>query len=183
MNIPLNSLVTLSIGSNIGDVKANLENAYRYIQDFLSNTTISSFYKSSPVDNLEQEWFLNAVVIGECQLSPTDLLTKIKYIETKMGRVKTSYKGPRVIDIDIIFWGNETLESEELTIPHPQWENRVFVLKPLREILNQHHTVSISEIDRLIEKLPTDQIVEKLINVSSTLQKPKNFFAKETPLV
>lgn len=96
---------------------------------------LSSFYKTSPVDRTNQPEFLNRSVVIESSLMPEDMLAKIKEIERKMGRVSDSDKGPRIIDIDIIFWDGGSYKSSDLSIPHRRWDRRLFVLEPTGEIL------------------------------------------------
>lgn len=95
---------------------------------------VSSIYETEPVDYLDQPWFLNCVVKAETQLAPAALLRALRSIEAHMGSQKEFAKGPRLLDIDILLYGNETIQSPELQIPHPRMSQRRFVLVPLAEI-------------------------------------------------
>jgi len=95
---------------------------------------ISSFYETEPVDFLDQPWFLNCVVEAETSLSPQELLRVLRQIESLLGSKKEFAKGPRLLDMDILLYGEETIDLPELQIPHPRMLQRKFVLAPLAEI-------------------------------------------------
>ena len=97
-------------------------------------TRISSFYETEPVDLREQPWFLNCAVEGETIIPALELLRALRGIETQMGSKKPVAKGPRLIDMDILLYGNETIDTPELQVPHPRMHLRKFVLVPLAEI-------------------------------------------------
>jgi 2-amino-4-hydroxy-6-hydroxymethyldihydropteridine diphosphokinase len=127
--------VYLSLGSNIGDRAANLKAAIAALADEgVIVRKVSSFYETEPVDYLQQDWFLNCVVEGETELPGGTLLAKLRAIETRMGSKKVIAKGPRILDIDILLYGDETIATPELQIPHPRMTQRRFVLVPLAEI-------------------------------------------------
>lgn len=127
--------VYLSLGSNIGNRHANLRAAIAAFPSAgVRVTQVSSIYETQPVDYLEQAWFLNSVVEAETQVSALDLLHGLRGIETRMGSKKKFAKGPRLIDIDILLYGDETIDTPELQVPHPRMTQRRFVLAPLREI-------------------------------------------------
>lgn len=129
-------IVYISLGSNLGDREKNLEIALSELQNYgIIISRKSSIHKTEPWGFREQPEFLNMAVECITPLDPYDLLKLVKKIEEKMGRKKTIKYGPRVIDIDIIFYGNIVLKNEELTIPHPLMHKREFVLKPLCEIV------------------------------------------------
>ena len=128
-------IVYLSLGSNIGDRKRNLRTAIAaltYVK--LRVTRVSSFYETEPVDLREQPWFLNCVVEGATEVPALELLNALRQMETKMGSHKLVPKGPRLIDMDILLYGDEKIETPELQIPHPRMQFRRFVLVPLVEI-------------------------------------------------
>lgn len=124
----------LSLGSNIEDRKKNLETAIEEIEKLGKITKKSAIYETEPVDYKPQPYFLNLMLILETELSPSELIIKLQEIEHKMGRIKEIDKGPRNIDIDIIFYNNEIINQEHLKIPHPSYFKRNFVLTPLAEI-------------------------------------------------
>ena len=127
--------VFLSIGSNIGNRAGHLNAAIAALSDAgVRILKLSSFYETEPVDYLQQDWFLNCVVEGETSLPAADLLSRLRAIETRMGSKKVIAKGPRILDIDILLYGDETIATPELQIPHPRMTQRRFVLVPLAEI-------------------------------------------------
>jgi len=98
---------------------------------------VSSFYETEPVDYLDQPWFLNCVVEGETDSQPIDLLHALRAIESQLTSKKPFAKGPRLLDIDILLFGDQSLDTPELQIPHPRMLERKFVLAPLAEIAPQ----------------------------------------------
>src|SRR5215471_9870768 len=113
--------VYFSLGANLGDREANLRAAIEALPDAgLEVKKLSSFYETEPVDYLEQPWFLNCVVEGETEVEALELLTRLREIETRMGGKKEFAKGPRRLDIDILLYGNETMDTPELQVPHPR---------------------------------------------------------------
>jgi len=132
------TLVYLSLGSNLGDRAANLRAAIAALPSANFNVQkVSSFYETEPVDYLDQPWFLNCVVAGETDSQPIDLLRSLRAIESQLGSKKAFAKGPRLLDIDILLFGNQSLDTSELQIPHPRMLERKFVLAPLAEIAPQ----------------------------------------------
>jgi 2-amino-4-hydroxy-6-hydroxymethyldihydropteridine diphosphokinase len=128
-------IIYLSLGSNVGDREANLRAAIAAIEGAgVRVTRVSSLYETEPVDFLEQPWFLNCVVEGETESKPLALLRALREIEVKMGSKKLIAKGPRLLDMDILLYGEETIDKPELQVPHPRMLNRRFVLGPLAEI-------------------------------------------------
>ncbi|PYT99329.1 MAG: 2-amino-4-hydroxy-6-hydroxymethyldihydropteridine diphosphokinase [Acidobacteria bacterium] len=127
--------VYLSLGSNLGDREKNLRSAIATLADGKVRVTrVSSFYETEPVDLLEQPWFLNCVVQGETDVSPLDLLRALRGIEARLGSNKLVPKGPRLIDLDILLYGDQVIDTQELQVPHPRMLLRKFVLVPLAEI-------------------------------------------------
>lgn len=127
--------VYLSLGSNIGDREKNLCAAIEALKSAgVGLTRMSSIYETEPVDLREQPWFLNCVVEGATEVPAPELLQTLRQIETRMGSKKLVPKGPRLIDIDILLYGEETIDTPELQVPHPRMLHRKFVLVPLTEI-------------------------------------------------
>lgn len=128
--------VFLGLGSNLGDRQAYLDAACRELSAHQSVQIIqsSSLYESEPVGYLDQGWFLNQVVEIETTLEPDELLHFTQDIENKLGRKRLIHWGPRVIDIDILLYGDRIIKAPHLTVPHPSMYERCFVLMPLREI-------------------------------------------------
>lgn len=126
----------LSLGSNMGDKATNLTLAMTLLglDDEVQIETRSRHYRTKPWGKEDQDWFMNACVVGRTSLSPEALLKLCKETELKIGRVPGERWGPRLIDIDILTLGNLSVETLEMVLPHPEMLNRVFVLKPLAEI-------------------------------------------------
>ena len=129
--------IILSLGSNIGDKKSNLETAINQINKFSTIKKISSIYQSDPILLKDQENFFNLVLEIEYKKSAIELLETTKDVERRMGRKKTVKYGPRIIDIDIVFFNNQIINSKDLVIPHYDWSNRIFVVKPLCELFRE----------------------------------------------
>ena len=126
--------IYLSLGSNIGNRMKNIENALDELEKYnIKKIKISSFYETEPIGP-KQRKFYNIAGKFKTVLEPLELLAVLKAIEKKLGRKKTFRWGPRIIDIDILFYGNQIIEIKFLTIPHKEIPNRAFVLVPMREI-------------------------------------------------
>jgi 2-amino-4-hydroxy-6-hydroxymethyldihydropteridine diphosphokinase len=127
--------VYLSLGSNVGDREANLRAGIAALAEAgVRVTRVSAFCETEPVDYQEQPWFVNCVVRGETEVAPVELLRNLREIELRMGSKKVVAKGPRKLDIDILLYGAETIDTAELQVPHPRMHMRRFVLVPLAEI-------------------------------------------------
>jgi 2-amino-4-hydroxy-6-hydroxymethyldihydropteridine diphosphokinase len=125
----------LSLGSNLGNKTGNLSRAGRLLREGgVEVLAASSIYLTEPVDNTDQPWFVNQVLEVRSALDPPALLRLAKSVEKKVKRVPRADKGPRTIDIDILFAGDTILDTPELVIPHPRLAQRNFVLVPLCEI-------------------------------------------------
>jgi 2-amino-4-hydroxy-6-hydroxymethyldihydropteridine diphosphokinase len=104
---------------------------------------VSKIYETEPVDYLDQDWFLNCVLAGETDVAPEELLHILRKIEADMGNAKAFAKGPRIIDLDILFYRDAVIDTPELQVPHPRMQQRNFVLVPLAEIApNIRHPIS-----------------------------------------
>ena len=154
--------VYLSLGSNLGDRRAHLREAVeRLTTQGVGVLRESSIYESEPRDVREQPWFLNQILEAETDLLPRQLLARTQKIEREMGRKRVVDKGPRVIDIDIVLFGNAAVRAPELEIPHPRMRERRFVLEPLAELApDLRHPVSGRTMRALLEAV-LDQIVRK----------------------
>jgi 2-amino-4-hydroxy-6-hydroxymethyldihydropteridine diphosphokinase len=125
----------LGLGSNLGDRESNLREALERLEAAgIRVTHRSSIYETEPRDLRDQPWFLNAVVEVETDLFPLQLLARIQNIEREMGRRRVTPKGPRNIDIDILFYGRSVIATADFQVPHPRIGERRFVLEPLSEI-------------------------------------------------
>ncbi len=125
----------LALGSNIGDREANLRTAIERLEATeIRVLRRSSLYETAPQELMDQPWFLNAVIEVETGLFPMQLLGQVREIERRMGRRRVTPKGPRNIDIDILFYGRAVISTPQLEVPHPRIAQRRFVLEPLAEI-------------------------------------------------
>ncbi len=157
----MNSTVYLSLGSNIGDRAENLNAAIDRLRSVGEIVQVSSFYETEPVEFAAQAWFLNCVIALDTEKTPQELLASILDIEQQMGRRRAQKKGPRVIDIDILLFGNLIVDEPGLTIPHPAMHERRFVLEPLAEIApDVRHPVLDRTIQELRDALPPGQTVK-----------------------
>jgi 2-amino-4-hydroxy-6-hydroxymethyldihydropteridine diphosphokinase len=134
-NKPKPEIVFLSLGSNVGDRQENLRTTIAALPAAgVDVKRVSSIYETEPVDLLEQPWFLNCVVQGETTVPAVELLRALREIERRMGSKKLIARGPRLIDIDILLYGQQTINAPELQVPHPRMHQRRFVLVPLAEL-------------------------------------------------
>jgi 2-amino-4-hydroxy-6-hydroxymethyldihydropteridine diphosphokinase len=120
----------VSIGSNLENRKLNLDIAIINLQSVLTNIIVSKYIETKPVGGPEQGDYLNAVAIGECDLPAEQLLTELLKIEDEMGRVREIKWGPRIIDLDLIVYGDHSSNTDFLKLPHPLAHTRDFVLNP-----------------------------------------------------
>ncbi|MEK4626748.1 MAG: 2-amino-4-hydroxy-6-hydroxymethyldihydropteridine diphosphokinase [Solibacillus sp.] len=127
----------LSIGTNIGEREQNLQEAVRLLSghDAITITAISSIYETAAVGYTEQADFLNIAVALETPVDAANLLAICQGIENKLGRIREFRWGPRIIDLDILLYNHENIETESLIVPHPRMYERAFVLVPLQEIM------------------------------------------------
>lgn len=148
--------IGIGLGSNIGNKAANIRRAMALLtaDGRVKLKKMSSLYRTLPWGFAEQDFFANACALVESELSPMQLLDLAKEIETRMGREKTIHWGPRLIDIDLLFYGDETMASPRLILPHKELFNRAFVLVPLAEIAPyvQIEGVSIAQAAAAINK-------------------------------
>jgi len=130
------SICYIGLGSNLGDRAGNLRKALRALAETEGITLMecSSVYETEPVGVTDQPRFLNMVTRICCELSPHELLAQCQRIEQLLHRTPTKRWGPRTIDLDILLFGDISVSSDELTIPHPRMHERQFVLVPLAEI-------------------------------------------------
>ncbi len=156
-------IIYLSLGSNVGDREANLRAAIAALEDARVRVRrVSSLYETEPVDFLEQPWFLNCAVEGETELKPRELLRALREVEAKMGSKKLVAKGPRLIDMDILLYGEETIDTPELQVPHPRMQLRRFVLVPLVEIAPElQHPSWKKTVKQLLEETPDRSTVHR----------------------
>ena len=127
--------VAISLGSNLGDRHAHLEYAIDAVQLDLTEIAVSSFLETQPVGvGPEHGTYLNAAVVGRTQLAARVLLERLLEIEEERGRARPYPGAPRTLDLDLILYGDVTIDEEGLSVPHPRFRERAFVLRPLAEI-------------------------------------------------
>lgn len=145
--------VYLSLGSNIGDRENYLKEAVDMISRLPLTRVkkLSDIYETKPVGCINQDDFLNEVILIETGLSALELLERLQYIEIRLKRKRNLRWGPRTIDIDILLYGNMDINSPKLTVPHPRMLERAFVLIPLKDIITDKNIMGI-DIDDLIKK-------------------------------
>ena len=155
----------IGIGSNLGDKLHHCEKAISEILKIDRHKLLakSSLFKTQPIGYTSQDWFVNGVIKIETDLEAPELLRTLKTIESQLGRTETFRWGPRTIDLDILFFDDAEIYTEELQIPHPRLHERQFVLIPLAEIdRNLIHPVLKKTIQELLKNFKEDQGVEKL---------------------
>lgn len=146
--------VYLSLGSNVGDREANLRTAIELLARHVEVSAVSSLYETDPVGVADQPPFLNLAVAGRTDLDPAELLRRVKAIEREVGRVPTYRWGPRVIDVDVLLYGDQVIRTDSLVIPHPEMLKRAFVLVPLAQIApSAVHPVAARTIAELAEEV------------------------------
>jgi 2-amino-4-hydroxy-6-hydroxymethyldihydropteridine diphosphokinase len=155
----------IGIGSNLGD---KLHHCKKAVSEILKTDrhkllAKSSLYKTRPVGYTSQDWFVNGVIKIETDLEAPELLRVLKTVESQLGRTETFRWGPRAIDLDLLFFDDIEIHTEELQIPHPLIQNRQFVLIPMAEIdRNLIHPVLKKTVQELLNHFREDQGVEKL---------------------
>jgi len=154
----------LLLGSNMGNSTELLSNAIEQIENKIGPLLLqSNLYATAAWGNTSQPDFLNQVIEVASQLDATETLKEILSIEKNMGRIRTVKNAPRIIDIDILFFNNEIINRIDLIVPHPEIQNRRFVLTPLNEIAPQMiHPVLNKTIDQLLSFCPDQLAVKKI---------------------
>lgn len=162
------SQVYLLLGANLGDRSVQMKKAFHEIEKQIGKITLSSaIYETAAWGKEEEPSYLNQVVLVETDLSPLTILHISNGIENKLGRVRYIKWGSRIIDIDILFYDNLLIESEQLTIPHPLLHYRRFVLIPLEEIApNLVHPVFNKTVSELLRDVEDDLSVESFLKGS-----------------
>jgi len=151
----------ISIGSNLGDRTYFINTAINYLTASKNITILrqSSIYETEPEGKIDQPKFLNCIVELETKYTSIELLHKLQEIENKLGRVRAERWGPRTLDMDILFYGDESVDCKELTIPHPLIAERRFVLEPLSELIPDfEHPISHKKISELKNYLMVEQL-------------------------
>ncbi len=155
--------IYLALGSNLGDRMSNLASAVEHLSRKMKIKKRSSAFETEPLYIEEQPLFLNAVLSASTSLTPFELLHFVKTVERKLGRQTSFRNAPRLIDIDILFYGDQVVNSPELTIPHPRITERAFVLVPLTEIAPKLiHPVLQKRVSDLLNKVEGKDEVKRI---------------------
>lgn len=161
----------VGLGSNMDDPAGHCLKAMHLISeaDGVNLLRSSSLYRTEPVGCVKQDWFINAVVEMRTELTAHKLMQVLQDIENNMGRVRKEKWGPRIIDLDILLYGQDVIRDENLAIPHPELHRRRFILVPLCEIASYviHPAFGVS-IRGLMDRLDDEGIVEKYGNVEAS---------------
>ncbi len=156
--LPSEVLACVALGANLGDARGTVQGAIAALHQLPQTQVVkcSSLYRTAPFEAQGPD-FINAVVLIRTQLDPFVLLHALQAIETRQGRERPYKNAPRTLDLDLIFYGDLHLCSDELTLPHPRWQARAFVLYPLAEVWPE--CVSTAQLQAV-----ADQVIEKMID-------------------
>jgi dihydropteroate synthase/2-amino-4-hydroxy-6-hydroxymethyldihydropteridine diphosphokinase len=169
------SQIFLSIGTNLGERQENLQRAIDALGEVMAVESISPIYETAPWGKTDQPDFLNACLSGQTDLKPRELLDSCKEIERRLGRQPGSHWGPRLIDIDIVIYGDQIVDEEKLQLPHPQLGQRAFVLAPLADIApDLVHPQNSQTITDMLQSVDHDT-VERLPMTEAMLRRPVLF--------
>jgi 2-amino-4-hydroxy-6-hydroxymethyldihydropteridine diphosphokinase len=150
-------MACVALGANLGDAVSTVRQSLIDVAGLRGTQLVkaSSLYRTAPFEAQGPD-FINAVVLVQTQLSPLELLHALQVLELQSGRERPYVNAPRTLDLDVIFYGDVVLETPELTLPHPRWQTRAFVLLPLADVWPER--VSAAQMaavqDQAIERLP-----------------------------
>ena len=143
----------IALGSNLGNRELNIDSAIAELAKIIEITHLSTNYETDPVGGPEQPKYLNAIAIAETELEPEELLTAMLDIENKLGRKREVHWGPRTLDLDLITFGDEVMDSEFLVLPHPRAHERRFVLEPWLEIEPDAYIPGIGKVESILQRI------------------------------
>jgi 2-amino-4-hydroxy-6-hydroxymethyldihydropteridine diphosphokinase len=144
----------IALGANIGDPKVQMDLAVAMLREAMEVISVSEYFSTTPVSDIEQPDYLNAVCIAESELPALDLLGVLHGIEKTLGRERLEKWGPRTIDLDLIQYGSLLSSADELTLPHPRAHERRFVLEPWVSIDPDAILLTHGKISELLVQLP-----------------------------
>ena len=144
----------IALGANIGDPKAQMDLAVVMLREATDVISVSEYFSTTPVSDIEQHDYLNAICIAESELPALDLLGVLHGIEKTLGRERLEKWGPRTIDLDLIQYGSLLSSADELTLPHPRAHERRFVLEPWISIDPEAILLTHGKISELLAQLP-----------------------------
>ena len=143
----------IALGSNLGNRELYIDSAVAELAKIIEITHLSTNHETDQVGGPEQPNYLNAIAIAETELDPRELLIVMLEIENKLGRKREVHWGPRTIDLDLIVFGDEIIDSETLVLPHPRAHERKFVLEPWLEIEPDAYIPGIGEIENILQRI------------------------------
>jgi 2-amino-4-hydroxy-6-hydroxymethyldihydropteridine diphosphokinase len=143
----------IALGSNLGNRELNIDSAIAELAKIIEITHLSTNHETDPVGGPEQPKYLNAVAIADSHLDPRELLIAMLEIENKLGRKRDIHWGPRIIDLDLIIFGNEVIDSEVLVLPHPRAHERKFVLEPWLEIDPAAEIPGLGQVESILQRI------------------------------
>jgi 2-amino-4-hydroxy-6-hydroxymethyldihydropteridine diphosphokinase len=143
----------IALGSNLGNRELNIDSAIAELAKIIEITHLSTNHETDPVGGPEQPKYLNAVAIADSHLDPRELLIAMLEIENKLGRKRDIHWGPRTIDLDLIIFGNEVIDSEVLVLPHPRAHERKFVLEPWLEIDPAAEIPGLGQVESILQRI------------------------------
>jgi 2-amino-4-hydroxy-6-hydroxymethyldihydropteridine diphosphokinase len=143
----------IALGSNLGNRELYIDSAVAELAKVIEITHLSTNHETDPVGGPEQPKYLNAIAIAETDLDPRELLIIMLEIENRLGRKREVHWGPRNIDLDLIVFGYEVIDSEVLVLPHPRAHERKFVLEPWLEIDPDAYIPGIGEIESILQRI------------------------------
>ena len=143
----------IALGSNLGNRELNIDSAIAELVKIVEITHLSTNHETDPVGGPEQPKYLNAIAIAETELEPEELLIAMLEIENKLGRKREIHWGPRTLDLDLIVFGDEVIDSEILVLPHPRAHERRFVLEPWIEIEPDAYIPGIGKVESILQQI------------------------------
>ena len=143
----------IALGSNLGNRELYIDSAVAELAKIIEITHLSTNHETDPVGGPEQPKYLNAIAIAETELDPRELLIVMLEIENKLGRKREVHWGPRTIDLDLIVFGDEIIDSETLVLPHPRAHERKFVLEPWLEIEPDAYIPGIGKVESILQRI------------------------------